>query len=164
MMTIKAHALLILTQILFITPTSAFGVAKLSSVRPHKPLYLEDHVAEMIDNELYRLRHREEFEQKWQQKNSAVLEPSLPQNFEFASASDFQDSKIPIRDIRLAARDPQKYCADRCVKSGYCEVFEEFFEMKPEDVLNFCKECVLSEDEEPCDVPESFYADHFLRP
>ena len=33
------------------------------------------------------------------------------------------------------------------------------FDLGPSEVIKFCTECVLSEDEEPCDVPESVYGD-----
>jgi len=29
--------------------------------------------------------------------------------------------------------------------------------MTPEQVVEFCEECVLSDGEEPCEVPEGFY-------
>lgn len=29
----------------------------------------------------------------------------------------------------------------------------------PAEVIKFCKECVLSEDEEPCDIPETIFRD-----
>ena len=31
------------------------------------------------------------------------------------------------------------------------------FEMGPEEVVEFCANCVLSEEEEPCDIPDGFY-------
>ena len=31
------------------------------------------------------------------------------------------------------------------------------FDMSPEEVLKFCEECVLSDDQDPCDVPDAFY-------
>lgn len=34
---------------------------------------------------------------------------------------------------------------------------QDMFDMDPSEVVKFCTECVLSEDEEPCDVPEVFY-------
>lgn len=34
------------------------------------------------------------------------------------------------------------------------------FDMGPAEVIKFCTECVLSEDEEPCDVPESIFGDY----
>lgn len=36
---------------------------------------------------------------------------------------------------------------------------QDMFDLDPSEVVKFCKECVLSEDEEPCDVPESFFGD-----
>ena len=30
--------------------------------------------------------------------------------------------------------------------------------MDPREVVEFCSECVLSEDEEPCDIPESAFS------
>ena len=32
------------------------------------------------------------------------------------------------------------------------------FDMDPREVIQFCNECVLSEDEEPCDIPDSIFA------
>lgn len=54
--------------------------------------------------------------------------------------------------------DPMRYCADRCVSTGNCDVFEDMFNMDPREVVEFCSECVLSEDEEPCDIPESAFS------
>ncbi|KAL7537367.1 hypothetical protein ACHAWF_005738 [Thalassiosira exigua] len=59
----------------------------------------------------------------------------------------------------MAADDPARYCADRCVTTGNCDVFEDMFEMDPREVMAFCTECVLSEDEEPCDVPANLLRD-----
>jgi len=33
--------------------------------------------------------------------------------------------------------------------------------MDPREVIKFCNECVLSEDEEPCDIPESIFASDY---
>ena len=33
------------------------------------------------------------------------------------------------------------------------------FDMDPTEVITFCKECVLSEEEEPCDVPVNLFED-----
>ena len=32
--------------------------------------------------------------------------------------------------------------------------------MGPSEVMNFCTECVLSEDEEPCDIPKTIFGDN----
>ena len=31
--------------------------------------------------------------------------------------------------------------------------------MDPREVVEFCSECVLSEDEEPCDIPENVFSE-----
>jgi hypothetical protein len=33
------------------------------------------------------------------------------------------------KDERMADRDPMRYCADRCVTLGYCDVFEDMFDL-----------------------------------
>ena len=50
----------------------------------------------------------------------------------------------------MAHDDPQRYCADRCVTTGNCDVFEDMYSMSPKEVMSFCTECVLSEEEEVC--------------
>ena len=86
----------------------------------------------------------------------------MPQGFTFNSASDFLPTtdainKIQLRkDKRMAREDPARYCADRCVATGNCQVWEDTFAMSAEEVQKFCKECVLSEEEESCEVPEKF--------
>jgi hypothetical protein len=56
----------------------------------------------------------------------------------------------------MAREDPARYCADRCVSTGNCQVWEDMFELSAKEVMAFCEGCVLSEDEEPCDIPEKF--------
>jgi hypothetical protein len=91
-----------------------------------------------------------------------LKEPTLPRGFDFNSPADLKTnadaaSKIQMRkDRRMARDDPARYCADRCVATGNCQVWEDMFEMAADEVQQFCKECVLSEDEEPCNVPEKF--------
>ena len=52
------------------------------------------------------------------------------------------------RDKKLAEKNPQQYCADRCVATGNCDVYEDIFEMSPTQVMEFCNDCVLAEDED----------------
>ena len=52
------------------------------------------------------------------------------------------------RDKKMAEKNPQQYCADRCVATGNCEVYEDIFEMSPTQVMEFCNDCVLAEDED----------------
>jgi len=102
-------------------------------------------------------------EHKWDEKNRKVLEPSLPQSFDtgdyFNAMSDKNDEGNMIqkrKDKKLASKNPESYCSDRCVTTGSCEIFEEMFDMSPQEVMAFCEECVLSEEEEPCTVPAKF--------
>eukprot|EP00979_Chaetoceros_neogracilis_P016450 scaffold8032_cov265-Chaetoceros_neogracile.AAC.11 len=68
----------------------------------------------------------------------------------------------------MARMNPEKYCADRCISTGYCDVYEDMLEMSAEDVIQFCEECVLSDNEEPCNIPEKMlegdYPEFALRP
>lgn len=98
-------------------------------------------------------------------KKWSEIEPTMPKGFDFNSVNDFQTTsdaskKIQMRkDRRMARDDPMRYCADRCVSTGNCQVWEDMFDLSAKQVREFCEECVLSEDEEPCDVPEKFLDD-----
>lgn len=73
----------------------------------------------------------------------------VPTNFEYNG--DFENSSdliISRRDQKLAHDDPQRYCADRCVTTGNCDVFEDMYHLSPQEVMKFCTECVLSDEEE----------------
>ena len=89
-------------------------------------------------------------------------EPTLPMGFDFNSVAELvpnKDAAAKIqrrKDKRMARDDPARYCADRCVATGSCEVWEDMFELSAKEVQMFCNDCVLSEGEEPCDVPEKF--------
>ena len=61
------------------------------------------------------------------------------------------------KDKKLARQDPERYCADRCIATGNCEVYEDIFQLSPEQVLSFCNDCVLSQDKEECELPDAFY-------
>jgi|UniRef100_A0A7S2UM05 hypothetical protein len=142
---------------------AAFGVSRVHTMRSSTSLNLEDSVADMIDQALYKQSHKKEIEDQFQKKQQAVAEVSIPQGFDF-DESDIMENISHIqqrRDRLLAKRNPQAYCADRCVATGNCDVFEDIFKFSPQEVMAFCEECVLSEDEEPCDVPDSFH-DHFM--
>ena len=52
------------------------------------------------------------------------------------------------RDKKMAEKNPQQYCADRCVATGNCEVYEDIYHMTPSQVMEFCNDCVLAEDED----------------
>lgn len=45
------------------------------------------------------------------------------------------------RDKKLWQEHPQRYCADRCLATGYCEVLEDIYEMTTSQVRQFCENC-----------------------
>mmetsp|Transcript_38070 Transcript_38070/g.46481 ORF Transcript_38070/g.46481 Transcript_38070/m.46481 type:complete len:172 (-) Transcript_38070:88-603(-) len=139
----------------------AFTGFKIQTTRPCTFLNLEDDIADMIDNELIRLYTKDQVDEIKRQRTQKALTPELPRDFDFQFDEEImandKDSLQMVKDRRLAEKDPARYCADRCVSTGYCDVFEEFFDFSAQEVLAFCTECVLSDDEEPCDVPDKFY-------
>mmetsp|Transcript_9213 Transcript_9213/g.10741 ORF Transcript_9213/g.10741 Transcript_9213/m.10741 type:complete len:165 (-) Transcript_9213:272-766(-) len=146
----------ITTAIFFANGVASFSIHHQIRSRLSTKLYLEDHIAEMIDTELHRLYHKEAFEQQRQEKTSRVIEPVTPLEYEFTS-DELNDNMVETRrDQILADKNPQKYCAERCVSTGHCDVFEDLFDFSAEEVMAFCTDCVLSEEDEPCDMPEGF--------
>ncbi|KAG7359321.1 hypothetical protein IV203_015910 [Nitzschia inconspicua] len=134
-------------------------VIRSTSRLPSTQLFLEDWVADMIDGELYRQSHKKEFEEAWMEKNrNAVLSRIETDFVNVDPIDDVTDFRMHRKDKRLAFKDPERYCADRCVATGNCDIFEDFYEMSPEQVIAFCTECVLSEDEDgECQIPDAFY-------
>jgi hypothetical protein len=119
-------------------------------------IFLEDHIADLIDHELYREQHRKDFEREWMEKNrGAVLSRLRDDQAVMMEPTD--DLRQVRKDQKLAKDDPVRYCADRCLATGNCDVYEDIFSYSPQEVLEFCNDCVLSEGEEPCDIPDAFY-------
>ena len=127
-----------------------------------------DWVAEMIDNELYRQQHHKEYEAAWMKKNKGAVVSSLNNDnssmglypSQMMDENDREAFAEHKRDERMAFLKPDKYCADRCLATGNCDILEDFYELGPEDVLKFCEECVLNFDtteDVGCEVPEAFY-------
>jgi hypothetical protein len=116
-----------------------------------------------VDDELYRERNLDEWKKQRLKNDQAVLESKLPTAFEEADFGEPIFNKQHMRDRKLARDDPQAYCADRCLTTGYCEVFEEDFSFSAVEVIQFCEECVLSDGEEPCDVPAAFLDDDTMQ-
>jgi hypothetical protein len=128
----------------------------------------KDWVADMIDGEIFRQDHHEEYEEKWMKKNKAAVlsridvgaagYPSM-----MMGESDREAMVEHRRDERMAFTKPEKYCADRCVATGNCDILEDFYELGPEDVIKFCEECVLNNNDENiedgagCVLPDAFY-------
>jgi hypothetical protein len=153
-------------------------------------IFLEDWVAEMIDSEIWRQGHRKEFESAWMEKNRAAIVQNLNPGGESTmnmAADDPKEFAQHARDVRMAQDDPQRYCADRCISTGNCDVYEDLyvpeshpllrlglgrscltlllslrgcsFHMSAQQVIEFCNDCVISDGEEPCSIPEAFYGE-----
>ena len=104
-------------------------------------LYIEDWVADMIDHELWRQDHKKDFEREWMEQNRAVLLHQLSSSHDedsmltttlaetsttsVLSSIDPEDFRQYQKDKNLAKKDPQAYCADRCVATGNCDIFED---------------------------------------
>jgi len=106
-------------------PASAFMIrspAPASSTR----LYLEDWVANLIDDELYRQSHRKEYEAEWMQKNRAAVLHRMESDFgPLNPDADESDFRTYYKDKKMALSDPERYCADRCVATGNCDIFQD---------------------------------------
>lgn len=171
------------TTIYVLATVDAFAIPRLpvthSKMRQSTRIFLEDWVADMIDGELYRQEHHKEYEAAWMKKNKGAVLSRL------GGADSTADAVYPSqmlgeedreafvehqRDERMAFLNPEKYCADRCIATGNCDIMEDFYELGPEEVLAFCEECVLNFDDDGadageglsssssgCDVPEAFY-------
>ena len=91
-------------------------------------LNIEDWVAEMIDGEIYRQAHKKEFEEDWAKKNRATMMQVLKAGNEpsaFMPMEDPSEFRQHVKDKILASKDPERYCIDRCVSTGNCDVFED---------------------------------------
>lgn len=93
---------------------------------PPTRIFLEDWVADMIDEELYRQSHQKEFEDEWMEKNRGAVMHHMESDFgPMVDDFDQQDFRMHQKDEKMAFRDPERYCADRCVATGNCDVFED---------------------------------------
>jgi hypothetical protein len=107
------------------------------SVRPHSRssssrLFIEKWVADMIDQELFREQHKADYERAWMEKNrAAVLKgfQSSDSNLLVTemAVDDALDARQKVKDTKLARESPQQYCADRCVATGHCDVYEDLY-------------------------------------
>jgi len=126
-------ALVAACAVLFAPSVHAFMVTPASQQRPASRLFLEDWVADMIDGELWRQGHKKEFDQEWMEKNrGAVLKkPKSPDNSNDNPYSIMMDDdareeyRQHARDVKTARSNPQQYCADRCIATGNCDVYED---------------------------------------
>ena len=136
---------------------------RLSPRRLPPPLHLNPDIAKFIDHELYRQQHKEDYEKEWMQKNRAAILHQLLRTTEAEETSTtsddmFRDLRQYHKDVKMAQDDPRRYCIDRCLSTGNCDVYQDFFEFTPAQVVQFCQECVVADEEqEECEIPEHFY-------
>lgn len=138
----------IVSIVVVITPsTYGFGIqspmssSSLSRIQEHRivtlrptkstttTLYLEGWVADMIDDELYRQKHKKEYEAEWMNKNKNSILQTLNDGLTTMFHDDDSQSNFRehIKDIKLAKRNPQQYCADRCIATGNCDIYEDVY-------------------------------------
>jgi len=141
-------------------------------------IFLEDWVANMIDGELERLTP--EGAKQYDAQSMAQLKGAVVTKMQAGAVANMggpavvgypsqmldesqrEDFAQHNRDERMAFTKPEQYCADRCVATGNCDILEDFYELTPESVIEFCEECVLNFEVEDggdndCTVPEVFY-------
>lgn len=104
-------------------PSSSFVIQ--TNSRASTRLYLEDWVADLIDKELYRQSHKKEFENEWMEKNRAAVFHRMESDFGPLLDPDASDFRMHQKDKKMAEEDPERYCADRCVATGNCDIFED---------------------------------------
>ena len=107
---------------------------------------IDKNIADMIDQEYYRQHHKEEYYQQWmvrhqpQVQRSTVVGP-VPDDTIGVTTTIGRDTYHPdidndddtvllnrrqfLRDEKLARTNPQQYCMDRCIATGYCDVYED---------------------------------------
>lgn len=92
-------------------------------------LYLEDEIADMIDRELWRQGHKKEYEIEWMEKNRAAVVQSFDDSniSMFNDDNEAKDFRQRVKDEKMAQKNPQRYCADRCISTGNCDVYEDMY-------------------------------------
>jgi hypothetical protein len=106
-----------------ITPSTSFMIRAPAPVSTR--LYLDDWVADLIDKELYRQGHKKDFEAEWMEKNRAAVFSKIETDFGPIGDPDETDFRMHNKDKKMAENDPERYCADRCIATGNCDIFED---------------------------------------
>ena len=132
------------------TMTFAYTVLRRQSATQQQrqlPLHMIDrNIADMIDQEYYRQHHKEEYHQQWMERHQPQIK-TKPSNLDHTNSdmmmtmvgvldtytiSNDDDDVILnrrqlLRDEKLARTNPQQYCMDRCIATGYCDVYEDLY-------------------------------------
>jgi hypothetical protein len=111
---------------LLASSASAFVVrARAKASTSSTTLFLEDWVAKMVDIEGDRQAHLKEYENEWMEKNRGAVLSRIETDFMDVEDPDAIDFRMHRKDQKLAFKDPQAYCADRCVSTGNCDIYED---------------------------------------
>lgn len=95
--------------------------------RPQTKVFIDKRTADMIDSESYRQQHQKDFEREWMEKNRAAMLSRLNDGNRAVPDDEdqVQNMREHARDKALAKKNPQQYCADRCIATGNCDVYED---------------------------------------
>jgi hypothetical protein len=100
---------------------------------------IDKNIADMIDQEYYRQHHMEEYHQQWMERNQPHIQRTtmaaddtvmgVSDTYQVDTDSDesfvLLNRRQMLRDEKLARTNPQQYCMDRCISTGYCDVYED---------------------------------------
>ena len=113
------------------SPASAFTVRPspvAMATTTTTQLFLQDWVADLIDQELYRQGHKKEYESAWMEKNRAAVLSRMESDFgPIMDGPDETEFRMHNKDKRMAEEDPERYCADRCIATGNCDIYEDLY-------------------------------------
>lgn len=130
--------------------TTAFQIQppilKINNRPSSTTLFLEDHIANMIDDEMRRLYQNHQAQSSSSQNSNNNIIAPLPENYDFQAEFEFVEPATVVqgftagvdrsisgprrrKDEKMVEDDPMRYCADRCVSTGNCDVFEDMFDM-----------------------------------
>lgn len=114
----------------FVIHPTRGGLSPSTGVRPSTRLFIEDEIADMIDKELYRQQHLKDFENEWMEKNKEAVLLRLNSD-DYMMGMGEEDLRENFRqmqkDKKLASKDPYAYCAERCITTGNCDVYEDLY-------------------------------------
>ncbi len=62
------------------------------------------------------------------------------------ACSQLRTQATKRRDEKLAQQDTRRWCADRCLATGYCDAVEDIYDMTTAQVKKFCENCAGEEE------------------
>ena len=111
------------------TTTVAFHVRPAPRMSPSHLHMIDKNTANMIDQEYFRQHHKEEYHQQWMEQNQQQVKQTVTTLDTYNVDDDNEDMLLNrrqlLRDEKLARTNPQQYCMDRCIATGYCDVYED---------------------------------------